>query len=57
VTQQSVALINHPEVNSVLQKLLSGVRALLGDHFVGMYLDGSLAIGDFEPGKSDLDRW
>ena len=53
--QPSVALIDHPEANSVLEELLSGARGILGDHFVGMYLDGSLAIGDFEPDKSDLD--
>src|SRR3989442_5190505 len=43
------------EINSVLEELLLGVRAVLGRRFVGMYLDGSLAIGDFEPDKSDLD--
>lgn len=44
MTQQSAALIDHPEINSVLQELLPGARGILGDHFVGMYLDGSLAI-------------
>lgn len=39
----------------MLQELLSRARGILGDDFVGMYLDGSLAIGDFDPGKSDLD--
>ncbi|HEX9606366.1 MAG TPA: aminoglycoside adenylyltransferase domain-containing protein, partial [Gemmatimonadaceae bacterium] len=43
------------EINSVLEELLLGVQAVLGRRFVGMYLDGSLAIGDFEPDKSDLD--
>jgi len=51
----SVTATVYPEVNAVLQELLSGARALLGPRFVGMYLDGSLAIGDFDPGKSDLD--
>jgi hypothetical protein len=55
VAQQLAAPTNYPEINSVLQELLSGARGILGDHFVGMYLDGSLAIGDFEPDKSDLD--
>jgi aminoglycoside adenylyltransferase-like protein len=53
--QRALDPSNHPEINSVLQELLSGAREILGDHFVGMYLDGSLAIGDFEPDKSDLD--
>ena len=45
----------YPEINFVLQEFLSGVRAILGHRFVGMYLEGSLAMGDFEPDKSDLD--
>jgi len=55
MTQPSVVLIDYPEIDSILRELLSGAQAVLGDHFVGMYLDGSLAIGDFEPDKSDLD--
>ncbi|HEV8716188.1 MAG TPA: nucleotidyltransferase domain-containing protein, partial [Candidatus Binatia bacterium] len=51
----SVAATGYSEVNSVLQELLSGARTLLGHRFIGMYLDGSLAIGDFEPDKSDID--
>jgi predicted nucleotidyltransferase len=51
----SVSATVDQEINSVLQELLSGARALLGPRFVGMYLDGSLAIGDFDPGSSDLD--
>ena len=45
----------YPEVNSVLQELLSGAQRSLDDHFVGMYLDGSVAMGDFDPDKSDID--
>ncbi len=45
----------YPDVNALLQELLSGVRAILGPRLVGMYLEGSLAIGDFEPDKSDID--
>jgi hypothetical protein len=44
----------YPEVNAVLQLLLSGVQAVLGDRFVGMYLYGSLASGDFDK-DSDVD--
>lgn len=55
MAQQALAPTDHPEINSVLQELLSGARGILGDQFVGMYLDGSRAIGDFEPDKSDLD--
>ncbi len=53
--QRSVGPTDYPEVNSVLRELLSGAQRTLGDHFVGMYLDGSLAIGDFDLDKSDID--
>ena len=43
-----------PEVNDLLSELLASVWDLLGDHFVGMYLDGSLTSGDFD-GASDID--
>ena len=44
----------HPEVNLVLQELLPNVQAILGDHFIGMYLYGSLASGGFDR-DSDVD--
>jgi len=43
------------DVNLTLQALLGNVQAVLGDYFVGMYLYGSLASGDFDPGRSDID--
>src|SRR2546422_10729454 len=55
VTKPSVVATPSPEINSVLEELLSRVRAILGRCFVGMHLDGSLAIGDLAPDKSDLD--
>src|SRR5215213_1146022 len=45
----------YPDVNAVLHLLLARVQAALGDHFVGMYLHGSLASGDFDPQRSDID--
>jgi hypothetical protein len=45
----------YAELNSVLSQLLSGAQAVLGDNFVGMYLHGSLAAGDFNPQASDVD--
>ena len=45
----------YPDVNAVLDELLSNVQAILGNHFLGMYLHGSLAIGDFDPRRSDID--
>jgi hypothetical protein len=55
MTKPSVVATPYPQINAVLQELLSGVRAILGRRLVGMYLDGSLGIGDFDPDKSDLD--
>src|SRR6185503_19278272 len=51
--------VNQPtpyaEVNAVLHALLAEVQDVLGDRFVGMYLYGSLAGGDFNPHTSDID--
>jgi hypothetical protein len=44
----------HPEVNAVVDELLAGVREVLGDQFVGLYLHGSLAHGGFGE-DSDID--
>jgi len=46
---------SYPEVNAVLALLLSEVRALIGEQLLGMYLNGSLSLGAFEPGSSDID--
>ena len=45
----------YPDVNAVLHVLLSGVQTILGNHFVGMYVYGSLASSDFDPQRSDID--
>ena len=45
----------YPDVNVVLRALLSDVQAILGPHLVGVYLYGSLASGDFDPQRSDID--
>lgn len=39
----------YSDVNAVLHELLSGVQNILGKQFVGMYLGGSIATGDFDP--------
>lgn len=39
----------------MLARLLAEARAILGDVLVGLYLYGSLAAGDFDPGSSDID--
>lgn len=44
----------YPEINAILQQVLEGAQAILGSHFTGMYLDGSLANGGFDE-DSDID--
>ncbi len=46
---------SYSEVNTILALLLSEVRALVGEELLGMYLNGSLSLGAFEPGSSDID--
>jgi predicted nucleotidyltransferase len=43
-----------PELNAVLGKLVSDAKAVLGDNFVGAYLQGSFAVGDADE-HSDVD--
>ncbi|MGI8856309.1 MAG: aminoglycoside adenylyltransferase domain-containing protein [Thermomicrobiales bacterium] len=44
-----------PTVNTLLALLLREVRAILGADLVGVYSYGSLSLGDFDPGSSDID--
>ena len=44
----------YPELNSVLQDLVESVQSVLGTKFVGAYLQGSFAVGDFDL-HSDVD--
>lgn len=48
-------LAPYPAVNAVLRLLLQEVRVVLGAELVGMYCYGSLSLGDFAPGSSDID--
>jgi predicted nucleotidyltransferase len=50
----SKAIIIIPEVATLLDELLRDIRKILGDRLVGLYLDGSLTSGDFDP-ASDID--
>ncbi len=45
----------HPAVNAVLAELVREIRAILGPELVGVYLYGSLSLGDFDPASSDVD--
>jgi predicted nucleotidyltransferase len=48
-------LAAYPDVAAILQELLVEVQAILGEQFIGLYLHGSLAAGDFNPHRSDID--
>lgn len=45
----------YPEINSLLHLLLIEVQAALREQFIAMYVHGSLASGDFNPQRSDID--
>jgi hypothetical protein len=44
----------YPDLNAVLQELVRSQQAVLGSSFVGAYLQGSFAVGDFDE-HSDVD--
>jgi hypothetical protein len=44
----------YTELNAILEELVAGVRSALGEAFVGVYLQGSFAVGDFDQ-HSDVD--
>jgi hypothetical protein len=44
----------YPELDSVMSQFVAGVRTALAENFVGAYLVGSLATGDFDL-DSDVD--
>src|SRR3990172_11921967 len=44
-----------PDINRLLESLLSRMRQILQERLVGVYLYGSLTTGDFDPGSSDID--
>ncbi|UCC79129.1 MAG: DUF4111 domain-containing protein [Candidatus Zixiibacteriota bacterium] len=44
----------YPELDAVLRELASSIQQILRNDFVGAYLQGSLAVGDFDE-HSDVD--
>jgi predicted nucleotidyltransferase len=45
----------YPDVNNILDSLLSQIHFILGGKLVGLYLYGSLVSGDFDYHISDID--
>jgi hypothetical protein len=43
------------EATRYLEAVTARVRDVFGDHVVGVYTTGSLALGDYRPGRSDID--
>jgi hypothetical protein len=50
----SMSATPYSELNQVLGVLVARIRNILGDDFVGAYLQGSFAVGDFDQ-HSDVD--
>lgn len=44
----------YPDLNTVLQTLVDSIQSILGDNMIGIYLQGSFAVGDFDV-HSDVD--
>lgn len=42
-------------IRSLMHDLAAGLRSILGERLVGLYLGGSLALGDYCEASSDLD--
>ena len=53
-TARIAAPTPYPDLDEVLRILVDGARDALGDAFVGAYLQGSFALGDFDE-HSDVD--
>jgi predicted nucleotidyltransferase len=51
---KTLSSTSHAAVNQILNLMLSNVQEILEDQFIGMYLFGSLANGDFDE-YSDID--
>lgn len=45
----------YEDVNTILNLLFTKMQAVLASRLVGLYLYGSLSLGDFDPASSDVD--
>lgn len=45
----------YPDINEVVAYFHARIGEILNDQMVGMYIVGSLALGDFDPRHSDID--
>lgn len=44
----------YPDLNDLLREMIYGQQQILGGHFIGAYLQGSFAVGDYDQ-HSDVD--
>ncbi|HVU13359.1 MAG TPA: nucleotidyltransferase domain-containing protein, partial [Phototrophicaceae bacterium] len=49
------SLTPYADINAVLYDFQQQIAVILGEYMVGMYVYGSLALGDFDPATSDID--
>lgn len=50
-----MSLTPYPHINLLIESISSHIKFVLGDKLVGLYLEGSLILGDFDPSVSDID--
>lgn len=43
------------EINDLISTFVDSTKDILGENLVGVYLHGSLAMGCFNPQRSDID--
>ncbi len=48
-------ITKYPTVDSLIDELLNNLKSILGEKLLGLYLGGSLVVGDFDPDISDID--
>lgn len=52
---EMINITPYPEINAIIHRLKLSVLTVLKKQFIGMYIHGSLALGDFIPESSDID--
>ncbi len=52
----TAAITTYPEIDEILLNILNGIKDILDENLIGLYLFGSLAYGDFNPDSSDIDQ-
>ncbi|HSW94145.1 MAG TPA: aminoglycoside adenylyltransferase domain-containing protein [Gammaproteobacteria bacterium] len=48
-------ITSYQEIDAILLNISDGIKNILGQNLVGLYLFGSLTYGDFNPDSSDID--